>query len=89
MSSVQKQGILPLWFVDKEDYLRIGSGDIIETIGLTEVLEGVKGAAITLKVTKLNGEVHEIPTKHTMSEDQFKWLRAGSALNHIRSQIEH
>jgi len=88
-TNLKKQGILPLWFVDKEDYTRIGSGDIIETIGLAEAIEGVKGAPITLKVTKLNGEVLEIPTKHTMSDDQFKWFRTGSALNYIRSQIEH
>jgi homoaconitase len=68
------------------DYSRIGSGDIIETQGLAETLQGVPGATINIKVTKLDGEIFEIPTKHTMSNDQLKWLRAGSALNHIRSQ---
>ncbi|KAF8633913.1 hypothetical protein AX15_001099 [Amanita polypyramis BW_CC] len=87
-TNLKKQGILPLWFVNKDDYLRIGSGDIIETIGLTKAMEGVEGASVSLRVTKLNGEVYEIPTKHTMSEDQFKWLRMGSALNYIRSQIK-
>jgi homoaconitase len=45
------------------------------------------GAVVRLKVTKRETkEVKLIETKHTMSEDQLKWLRAGSALNHIRAQ---
>lgn len=85
-TNLKKQGVLPLWFVDKADYSRIGSGDILETQGLAETIKGVPGATINIKVTKLDGEVFEIPTKHTMSNDQLKWLQAGSALNHIRSQ---
>ena len=61
--------------------------DTVETVGLTELLEGKSGAVIKLKVTKRDGETFEIPTKHTMSSDQIKWLRAGSALNYIRSQM--
>ncbi|KAJ6519567.1 aconitase family-domain-containing protein [Mycena sanguinolenta] len=85
-TNLKKQGVLPLWFADKADYARIGSGDVVETIGLSELLEG-KDAQIKLKVTKLDGQVFEIETKHTMSADQLKWLKAGSALNHIRSQM--
>jgi homoaconitase len=59
---------------------------VVETIGLSELLKG-NGTQIKLKVTKLDGQVLEIETKHTMSADQLKWLEAGSALNHIRSQM--
>lgn len=83
----QKQGVLPVWFADKADYGRIGSGDIVETNGLAALLEGDANAALTVKVTKRTGETFEIPVKHTMSSDQLKWLRAGSALNYIRSQL--
>ena len=86
-SPKQKQGVLPLWFADKADYSRIGAGDIVETQGLADLLNGVPDASIKLKVTKRDGETFEILTKHTMSKDQLKWLRAGSALNYIRSQI--
>jgi len=88
-TNLKKQGILPLWFADKADYSRIGSGDIVETYGLADLLNGVQDATTSLRVKKRNGEVFDIPTKHTMSADQSKWLRAGSALNHIRSQIAH
>jgi homoaconitase len=83
-SNLKKQGVLPLWFANKEDYGRIGSGDLLETVGLGALLEGKPGATIKIRVSKQSGKVFEIPTQHTMSKDQLKWLRAGSALNHIR-----
>jgi len=87
-TNLKKQGVLPLWFVDQSDYNRIGSGDVIETIGLEELLNGVGSTTIKLRVTGRDKKVFEILTKHTMSSDQLKWLRAGSALNHIRTQLE-
>lgn len=83
----QKQGVLPLWFADKADYSRIGSGDTVETVGLAETFKGSPGASIKIKVTKANGDIFEIPTNHTLSEDQLNWLKAGSALNSIRAQM--
>jgi len=86
-TNLKKQGVLPLWFADKSDYARIGSGDVIETVGLAELIGGKADATVSLRVTKRNGEVFTIPTKHTMSSDQLEWLKAGSALNYIRSQL--
>jgi homoaconitase len=85
--SEQKQGILPLWFTNVNDYSKIGYGDTIETIGLADLFNDDPDASIRLRVTKRDGTVLEISTRHTMSKDQLKWLRAGSALNHIRSQL--
>jgi homoaconitase len=84
-TNLKKQGVLPLWFVDKTDYSKIGSGDVLETIGLSDLFEGKLDAPIKVKVTKLDGTTVEIVTKHTMSADQLNWLKAGSALNYIRS----
>lgn len=81
----QKQGILPLWFADKAAYLKIGSGDVLETIGLEDVFSGRPDAAIKVKVIKPDNSSFEICTRHTMSSDQLKWLKSGSALNYIRS----
>jgi homoaconitase len=77
-----------LWFADTSDYSRIGSGDIVETIGLEGLLNGDHFTTIRLKVSKNSGETFEIPTKHTMSADQLNWLLAGSALNYIRSKLQ-
>jgi homoaconitase len=78
---------LPLWFADKNDYNRIGSGAVVETIGVSDLFAGKPDAPVRVKVTTPGGESFEIMTKHTMSSDQLKWLRAGSALNYIRSQL--
>jgi homoaconitase len=83
----QKQGVLPLWFANKDDYNRIGSGAVVETIGVSDLFAGKPDAAVRVKVTTSGGESFEIMTKHTMSSDQLQWLRAGSALNYIRSQL--
>ncbi|KAF7982015.1 hypothetical protein HWV62_30256 [Athelia sp. TMB] len=86
-TNLKKQGVLPLWFADQADYSRIGSGDSVETIGLESLLQGQSDTEIRVKVTKRDGDVFEIPLRHTMSPDQLHWLKAGSALNYIRSQM--
>ena len=87
LSPPQKQGILPLWFASPDDYSKIGAGDCVETHGLAALLTGLDGVSVTLQVTKLSGETLRIPVKHTLSKEQLRWLRAGSALNHIRAQL--
>lgn len=87
MNRFQKQGILPLWFADKNDYGRIGSGAVVETMGVADLFTGKSDGTVGVKVTTRDGESFEITTKHTMSSDQIKWLRAGSALNHIRRTV--
>lgn len=59
----------------------------METIGLESLLQGRTDTEIRVKVTKRDGDVFEIPLRHTMSPDQLHWLKAGSALNYIRSQM--
>lgn len=73
--------------MDQADYARIGSGDSVETVGLADLLQGQADAQLRVKVTKRDGDVFEVPLRHTMSPDQLHWLRAGSALNYIRSQM--
>lgn len=88
LGDLQKQGVLPLWFADKNDYDRIGSGAVIETIGVHDLVSGNPDATVRVKVTTPAGESFEVAAKHTMSSDQLKWLRAGSALNYIRAQLD-
>lgn len=59
----------------------------METVGLADLLNGGSGTTIKVRVTTREGDVFEILTRHTMSSDQLNWLRAGSALNHIRSKM--
>jgi homoaconitase len=75
-----------LWFSDKEDYTRIGSGDTVEVVGLTGLFSG-EPTSLKVRVTPRKGDQFEIPVSHTMSPEQLKWLKAGSALNYIRSRL--
>ncbi|WVO18161.1 aconitate hydratase, mitochondrial [Cryptococcus depauperatus] len=85
-TNLKKQGILPLWFVDKDDYNKISAHDKIGTKGLTEVMAIKGGNIITVVIEKPTGEKVNITTRHTLSKDQVEWLRAGSALNWIGEQ---
>lgn len=83
--NLKRQGILPLWFADPADYSRIGSGDILETRGLSAlILSQDISSNLKVRVTPRSGDIFEIPVKHTLSEDQLNWLKAGSALNYVR-----
>lgn len=84
---VQKQGILPLWLLNKSDYSLISALDRVQTNGLASVLDGTaKNDEITLRITRPNGDVAAVRCRHTLSKDQIEWLRAGSALNWIGEQ---
>lgn len=85
-TNLKKQGILPLWFVDKADYTKISAHDKITTKGLEDVMAGKGGEIIKIVVEKPSGEKVEIEARHTLSQDQVEWLRAGSALNWIGEQ---
>ncbi|KAI9637169.1 aconitate hydratase [Dioszegia hungarica] len=86
-TNLKKQGILPLWFVDKSDYSRISAFDKIVTRGVDKLLDGsLQGDEVVLEVTRPSGEKYEVRARHTMSRDQVEWLRAGSALNWIGEQ---
>lgn len=84
-TNLKKQGMLPLTFANEEDYDRISSGDVLETVGLVEMIEkeGANGGLLDVKITKPSGESFVIKTKHTMSKDQVEFFKAGSAINYI------
>ena len=80
-TNLKKQGVVPLTFANEADYDLIDACDNVDTIGLYDVLTSGGKGNVVLKVTKKNGEVLQIKTKHTLSEDQCRFILAGSALN--------
>ncbi|OAP60889.1 aconitate hydratase, mitochondrial [Fonsecaea erecta] len=80
-TNLKKQGVVPLTFVNKEDYDRIDACDHVDTEGLWDVLKNDGQGEINLRVTKKNGETFTIPVNHTLSKDQCGFILAGSALN--------
>jgi homoaconitase len=81
-TNLKKQGVVPLTFANPEDYSKIDACDEVRTEGLYDVLKSGGKGDITLVVTKSKtGEEVVIKTKHTLSEDQCRFILAGSALN--------
>ena len=82
-TNLKKQGMLPLTFVDPNDYERIEENDRIGVVGLKDL---APDELVTVEVTKPNGEQFSFETTHTFSEEQINWFVSGSALNVIRAQ---
>jgi aconitate hydratase len=77
-TNLKKQGILPLTFVNPDDYDLVTGDDLVSIVDLTELKPGKN---VTLVV---NGK--KIPLQHTLNETQIEWFKAGGAVNFIKQQ---
>ncbi|HEY9857554.1 MAG TPA: aconitate hydratase [Stenomitos sp.] len=77
-TNLKKQGILPLTFVNPDDYEKIQAGDRVSLEYLHE-LDPVR--TVNMLVRHPDGSSDVIPTRHTMNLEQIGWFYAGSALN--------
>eukprot|EP01135_Chromosphaera_perkinsii_P003410 Nk52_evm34s242 gene=Nk52_evmTU34s242 len=91
-TNLKKQGILPLTFVDKDDYELIGSRDNVSILNLENL---TPDSQLMLRVKHDSQDVDGvippesiIPVKHTLSETQIQWIKAGSALNRIAQEYD-
>jgi aconitate hydratase len=84
-TNLKKQGILALTFSNANDYDKIQEKDRISILGLAGLAPG-KNVDITIK--HADGSTEKIQVKHTMTEEQIAWFKAGSALNLIRQRRE-
>ncbi|MCJ1338477.1 Aconitate hydratase mitochondrial [Bachmanniomyces sp. S44760] len=76
-TNLKKQGMLPLTFVNPEDYDKINPDDKVDLM-CTEV---AVGKPITLRVHPKNGSSWESKLAHTFNAPQIEWFKNGSALN--------
>lgn len=77
-TNLKKQGMLPLTFVNPNDYAKITGNDTIDILGLKELAPGKE---LTVVAHHEDGTSDKIQVKHTMNEGQIAWFKAGSALN--------
>jgi aconitate hydratase len=77
-TNLKKQGILPLTFADPADYDMLEQDDRVSVTGLSSL---APGRPVTLKIKKPDGRGLEIEARHTLTQEQIAWFRAGSALN--------
>lgn len=80
-TNLKKQGVLPLTFDNTEDYDLIEGTDRFDLTGLTALAEGSK---VTLLIKHSDGTKNQAILSHSLTDEQIKWFKAGSALNTIK-----
>jgi aconitate hydratase len=69
--------MLPLTFVNPEDYDRMSPDDKVD-LNIAKLAPGVN---LTMTVHPKSGPAFEVPLAHTFNEGQIEWFKNGSALN--------
>lgn len=81
-TNLKKQGILALTFSEPKDYDKILEGDRVSLVDLSNLQPG---RPVKMKIKHADGSNEELSLKHSYTQEQIKWFKAGSALNLIRS----
>ncbi len=81
-SNLKKQGVLPLSFEDPADYDRVRETDRVSITGLAG-LAPQRPVQVVLRHD--DGSEETLRARHSLSEEQIGWFRAGSALNLLRA----
>ena len=84
-TNLKKQGVLPLTFVNPKDYDKIQEDDKVDIVGVSQIAPG-KNLAITLN--HKDGSKDQFEVKHTLTNEQIEWFKAGSALNTVRAKLK-
>lgn len=79
-TNLKKQGLLPLTFVNPDDYDQFGSRDRVSIVGLDTL---APQRALTVIITHPDGSQDSIEVRHSFIAEQIDWFKAGSALNMI------
>jgi aconitate hydratase len=79
-SNLKKQGLLALTFADPNDYDRILASDRLSLVGLQAL---AAGQPVKCRLAHSDGSEEILQLRHSYSERQLEWFRAGSALNTI------
>ena len=77
-TNLKKQGILPLVFADPADWDRVEADDRVDVLDLGRL---APGRPVQVVLHKPDGRAVTLQTRHTLTEEQIHWFRAGSALN--------
>ena len=77
-TNLKKQGVLPFTFASPADYDKVKEMDKISIIGLKDLKPK---SQVTAVIQHEDGKEERIQLNHSMTDDQIKWFKAGSALN--------
>ena len=81
-TNLKKQGLLALTFADDADYERIREDDRISLTGLANLTEGTP---VACRIDHADGTTETLALRHSFTESQIAWFRAGGALNLVRT----
>jgi aconitate hydratase len=82
-TNLKKQGMLPLTFANPADYEKVREDDRVCVHGLTSL---APGKDLEIALHHADGTEERFPAKHSMTEKQIEWWRAGGALNLMGSR---
>ena len=82
-TNLKKQGMVPLTFADPATYDLIDEDDRINVLDLPPV----PGQNVRCQIVKPDGSTIDFEGKHTFSDEQVEWFKAGSALNIVRAKV--
>ncbi len=82
-TNLKKQGVLPLTFLDKNDYYKFQEDDTIDIIGLKELSPD---SNVTIVLHHSDSSQDEFEVHQSCNSAQIDWFREGSALNLISTQ---
>jgi len=79
-TNLKKQGILPLTFVNHNDYDLVREDDKISILGIKQL---EPGSLLEIVLEQTDGTKEKIKASHSYSKLQIDWFKFGSALNMI------
>jgi aconitate hydratase len=77
-TNLKKQGVLPLTFADSKEYDLFEQDDRVSVVGLAAL---TPGRPVEVRIHKPDARTSTIQARHSLTEEQIAWFRAGSALN--------
>lgn len=80
-TNLKKQGVLPLTFVNGDDYDLVQEADTIDLNNITALSPGSEVECI---LHHADGSTDTVTLKHSLNAEQIEWFKAGSALNYLR-----
>jgi aconitate hydratase len=78
LTNLKKQGVLACTFAAPADYGKIRAGDRVSVAGLADL---APGRPLRATLHHADGAAEVLELRHSLTEEQVRWFRAGAALN--------
>lgn len=83
-TNLKKQGVIPFTFANTDDYNKIQEKD---RVTISELNHLSPNSEVKALIHHEDGKTETIQLKHSMTQEQIEWFKAGSALNALKTKI--